>query len=67
MTASDHATSHSQNTLRERGHPYMDFLGPGRIAAKTLTYRCWILLDFLGFPCQNLDLSMGYAGFSLEK
>jgi transposase len=23
MTAPDHATSHSQNTLRERGHPYM--------------------------------------------
>ena len=25
MTAPDHATSHSQNTLRERGHPYMGF------------------------------------------
>ena len=25
MTAPDHATSHSKNTLRERGHPYMGF------------------------------------------
>jgi hypothetical protein len=25
MTAPDHATSHSKNTLRERGHPYMRF------------------------------------------
>ena len=23
MTAPDHATNHSKNTLRERGHPYM--------------------------------------------
>ena len=25
MTAPDHATNHSKNTLRERGHPYMGF------------------------------------------
>ena len=25
MTAPDHATNHSKNTLRERGHPYMSF------------------------------------------
>ena len=31
MTAPDHATSHSKNTLREQGHPYMGFL-EGEIA-----------------------------------
>ena len=25
MTAPDHATSHSKNTLRERGRPYMGY------------------------------------------
>ena len=39
----------------------LDFLGPGRFAAKTLIYGYWIFLDFLGFPRPNRDLSMGYT------
>ena len=40
MTAPDHATNHSKNTLRERGHPYMSFDpahldGDGRYNPKT--------------------------------
>jgi len=47
MTAPDHATSHSKNTLRERGHPYMGFLGPRRFRCQNPRFR---LLDSLGFP-----------------
>src|ERR1700722_2593803 len=57
---------------RQRGHD----AGPGRaiwfflarrhFAAKTPPYDRWICLDFLGFSRPNRDLSMGYAGFSLE-
>ena len=36
-------------------------------AAKTPGYEGWISLDFLGFSRQNLDLSMSYAGFSLDQ
>ena len=39
----------------------LDFLGPGRFAAKTPDSEGWISLDFLGFSRQNLDFSMGYA------
>jgi hypothetical protein len=38
MTAPDHATSHSKNTLRERGHPYMRF-DPGRMLARVAPSR----------------------------
>jgi hypothetical protein len=40
------------------------FLNRGRFAAKTPADDYWILLDFLGFSRPNLDLSMGYSGFS---
>ena len=49
MTAPDHATSHSKNTLRERGHPYMGFLDPWPFRRENLDYEGWISLDFLGF------------------
>jgi hypothetical protein len=42
------------------------FLGPPHLAAKTPVYEGWNSLDFLGFSRQNLDLSMGYAGFSTD-
>ena len=45
MTASDHATKPFKNTLRERGHPYMGFLGPSRLAAIIPVYTYWISLD----------------------
>ena len=48
MTAPDHATSHSKNTLRERGHPYMGFLGAPPFRCERPARTCWILLDFLG-------------------
>jgi hypothetical protein len=44
----------------------LDFLGPGRFAAKTPIASYWISLDFLGFSRPNRDLSMGYAGKSAE-
>jgi hypothetical protein len=37
-----------------------------QILAETQAYDRWISLDFLGFSRPNLDLSMGYGGFSLE-
>jgi hypothetical protein len=39
------------------------FLGPSPFAAKALAYEGWIVLDFLGFSRQDLDLSMGYVAF----
>jgi hypothetical protein len=42
-------------------------LGARRFGSKTPAKACWISLDFLGFSRQNRDLSMGYAGFSLEN
>ena len=49
MTASDHATKPFKNILRERGHPYMGFLGRGRSPAKTPVNAYWKSFDFLGF------------------
>jgi hypothetical protein len=46
--------------------PIWVFLVPDRFAAKTPAYEGWISLDFLGFSRLKRDLSMGYAGFSLE-
>ena len=43
---------------------HLDFLGSGPFCCKAPDYEPWILLDFLGFSRQNLDLSMGYADFS---
>jgi hypothetical protein len=39
----------------------LGFLGSPRFAAKTLEYRYWIYLDFLGFSRADRDFSMGYA------
>jgi hypothetical protein len=44
--------------------PDLGFLGSSRFAAKTPDFGGWILLDFLGFSRENLDLSIGYADFS---
>jgi hypothetical protein len=44
--------------------PDLGFLGLSRFAAKTPDFWGWILLEFLGFSCANLDLSTGYADFS---
>jgi hypothetical protein len=43
------------------------FLAGRCFGAKTPPYWGWISLDFLGFSSPNRTLSMGYAGFSLEK
>jgi hypothetical protein len=45
----------------------LGFLGVGCFAAKIPVFAYWIPLDFLGFSRQNLDFSMGYAGFSRKK
>jgi hypothetical protein len=42
-------------------------LARARFAEKTPVSEGWISLDFLGFSRPNRDLSMGYAGFSLEN
>jgi hypothetical protein len=42
-------------------------LAHGRLRAKALVFEGWKSLDFLGFSRPNLDLSMGYAGFSLKE
>jgi hypothetical protein len=67
MTAPDHATKPFRNTLRERGHPYMGFLGACPFPAKTPADEGWISLDFLGFSRPNRDLSEGYAGKSADN
>jgi hypothetical protein len=46
-------------TLPDR--PVLEFLGPGRFAAKTPIYGRWIPFDFLGFFRPNRDFSMGYT------
>jgi hypothetical protein len=43
------------------------FLGSGPFRYKDPDYAGWIVLDFLGFSRPNLDLSMGYKGFSAEN
>jgi hypothetical protein len=43
------------------------FLALGWFAAEAAFDSYWILLDFLGFSRPNLDLSMGYTGFSLDE
>jgi hypothetical protein len=44
--------------------PDLGFLGGSLFLRKTQDYEGWKSLDFLGFSRPNLDLSMGYAGFS---
>jgi hypothetical protein len=45
----------------------LGFLGPSRFCPARPENKAWISLDFLGFSRQNLDFSMGYAGFSAKK
>jgi hypothetical protein len=40
----------------------LGFLGSSPFRGERPHFEGWILLDFLGFSSQNLDLSMGYAG-----
>ena len=47
--------------------PGLGFLGTSHLGAETPGFGGWISLDFLGFSRPNLDLSMGYAGFSSEN
>jgi hypothetical protein len=45
----------------------LGFLGPEPFCGKFPCFKPWISLDFLGFSRPKLDLSMGYAGFSLKE
>jgi hypothetical protein len=44
----------------------LGFLGASPFRRENPAYEGWISLDFLGFSRQNLDLSMGCAGFSAK-
>jgi hypothetical protein len=45
----------------------LEFLGPRLFRFENPDLGGCISLDFLGFSRPNLDLSMGYAEFSLKK
>jgi hypothetical protein len=45
----------------------LGFLGRGCFRAETKDYRYWIVLDFLGFSCPDLDLSIGYGGITEQR
>jgi hypothetical protein len=45
----------------------LGFLGRWPFRRESPSQERWIFLDFLGFSRSNLDLSMGYAGFSSEE
>ena len=46
---------------------HLDFLGPGRLAAKTLIHGYWISLDFLGFSRPKSRLINGLHGKNHQK
>jgi hypothetical protein len=50
----------------QSGRPDLGFLGPSLFRFGNPRFWGWISLDFLGFSCPNLDLSMGYAGKTLK-
>jgi hypothetical protein len=45
----------------------LEFLEPWLFRVGTPQKRGWKSLDFLGFSRVKRDISMGYAGFSLQK
>src|SRR5215475_8244728 len=47
--------------------PRLDFLGSSCFAEKTAGQGCWIVLDFLGFSCPNLEFSIGYTRILARK
>jgi hypothetical protein len=45
----------------------LGFLEAWPFGRETKVFGYWKSLDFLGFSRPKLDLSMGYAGFSLNR
>ena len=59
MTAPDHATSHSQNILRERGHPYMGFEPKALKAVKAVKFLSPYIFFLNSQHCLDLKSPRG--------